>query len=44
MVLWRKKIRGGFEGHLWHSKLLKLVVGMEDSVGEVCVITLKRRE
>jgi hypothetical protein len=44
VILWKKNIRGGFGGHLWHLKLLYLVVGMEDYVGKVCVITLRKRE
>jgi len=44
VVLWRRRIRGGFGGHLQHLKLLYLVVGIEDFVGKMCVITLKRKK
>jgi hypothetical protein len=43
VVLWRRT-KGGVGGFLKHSILLKLVVGMEGSFGEVCVVLLRRKE
>lgn len=43
MVLSRR-IKGGVGGFIRHSILLKLVVGMEDSLGKVCVVLLRRKE
>jgi hypothetical protein len=42
VVLWRR-IKGGVGGFLRHSILLKLDVGIEDSLGEVCVVLLTRK-
>jgi len=44
VTLWRRRIRRGFGGLLRHLVLLYLVVGMEDSFGEVCVVMLGRKE
>jgi hypothetical protein len=43
VVLW-KRIKGGVGGFLRHLTLLKLVVGMEESLGEVCVLLLAKKE
>jgi len=42
VVLWRR-IKGGVGGFLRHSILLKLVVGIEDSFGEICDVLLRKK-
>lgn len=42
MALWRGRIKVGYGGFLKHSTLW--IVGIEDFLGEMCVITLRRRK